>query len=449
MSSIARTDIPGPSGPDMLRGIPLMRSNPPLFLHQCRERFGDVVAFPIPRSTVVFLAAADDVRHVLQQNHPAYGKRTIQYDALATVTGHGLLASDDALWRRMRRVQQPAFRTDLVNAMAGAAVGHVDRLMARWSRLRPQQVIDVEREMSALTMDIVGTTLFGNDIRNQSARLVHNISVALDVAIASSRRPFRLPVWFPLSGSRTLQSRRAGIDGQVRRLVSERRSQPQGSDVLSLLLEAEDSGVVSRDEVRNEVVTLIVAGHETVATALTWTWSLLADRSDVVARIRAEADLLPGQQWADQAVTNLPYTRAVVDESLRLFPPAWVISRRSTQPDMVGGYLLPEGTTVITSPYLLHRDARSWVDPSSFDPSRFLDTDLRLREVYLPFGVGPRQCIGRELALLEATLIVARVAQACDVEPLRLGLPTPEFAVTVRPRGGLPAIVKRRNDRQT
>lgn len=449
MSAIARTDIPGPSGPDMLRGIPLMRRNPPLFLDQCRERFGNVVAFPIPRSSVAFLADAGDVRHILQQNHPAYGKRTIQYDALATVTGQGLLASDDADWRRMRRVQQPAFRSDLVDAMAGTVVGHVDRQLARWSRLRPQQVIDVEQEMSALAMDIVGTTLFGSDISDRSMRMVHDVAAALDVAIASSRRPFRLPARFPLSSSRTLQRRRASVDGHVVRLLSERRSQPRGSDVLSLLMEAEDSGVVTGDEVRNEVVTLIVAGHETVATALTWSWSLLADRTDVVARIRAEADLLPGEQWTDQAVTNLRYTRAVVDESLRLFPPAWVISRKSTQPDVVGGYFLPEGTTVITSPYLIHRDARSWVEPSSFDPSRFLDTDLRLREVYLPFGAGPRLCIGRELALLEATLIIARVAQRYDVEPVHPGLPAPEFDVTVRPRGGLPAIVRRRNDRQT
>ncbi len=435
----------------MLRGIRLMRQHPPEFLRQCEQRHGSVVSFPIPRRTVVFLADPVDVRRVLQQNHVGYGKRTIQYDALATVTGIGLLASDGQLWRRLRRLEQPAFHANLIDGMVQQILDPADRLVERWQRRPSSNVVDVEQEMLQLTLEIVGGTLFGSDLHDRATELVNEVASALRVAVARSQRPLRSPSWLPTSSTRTLRRSLARLDDAVTQLLAIRRRNPAGDDVLWLLITAHDEGLITAEELRNEIVTLIVAGHETVAATLTWTWYLLATAPAVLAQLRREVDLLPQGNWTAEVLPRLPLTRAVIDECLRLFPPAWVISRKSLAPDVLGGYDIPAGATIITSPYLLQRDPRWWPRPDSFDPSRFLDgaTAPADRDAYLPFGTGPRLCIGRELAVMEATLVVARLARSVEITPTSATEPDLDFGVTLRPRRGLPVTVSGRLDGQT
>jgi cytochrome P450 len=213
---------------------------------------------------------------------------------------------------------------------------------------------------------------------------------------------------------------------------------------MSLLLTALDDGTATREEVRNELVTLIVAGHETVASTLTWTWFLLAGNPSVARAVRTEAAGLPEAPWDIDTLKVLPVTRASIDESLRLYPPAWVVSRKSVEPDVLGGYPIPAGATIITSPYLLHRDGKVWSHPLTFDPSRFLPDAPRPvdRTSYLPFGAGPRLCIGRDLALLEAPLVIAGLARHVEVWPVSAAEPSLDFGVTLRPKGGLRAVVQ-------
>ena len=423
----------------MLRGIGLMRRDPPQFLADCAERYGPVVAFPIPHATVLYLADPVDVRRVLQGNHTGYGKRTVQYDALSLVTGQGLLVSDGELWRRMRRVLQPAFHHGLVAGMAEAIQRPTERLLHAWSHPGHESPVDIDQAMLELTLEVVGATLFGADLGPEAASLVNAVMRALHVVVAKSQQPVSPPHWLPSPGNRRLARSLVQLDDAVTRLIIARRGRALGEDALSMLLKAKDAGLASDAEVRNEVVTLIVAGHETVAATLSWTWSLVASNRDVEARLHAEVDALAEGPWDEAVLDQLPYTRAVIDECLRLYPPAWVMTRRSLAADLVGGYQVPAGTTLIMSAYLLHRDASLWPAPDRFDPQRFLGNagDLVDRSTYVPFGAGPRLCIGKELSLFEAPLIVAALARRFVIRPLAPQTVAKDFGVTLRPKGGL------------
>lgn len=427
----------------MLRNIALMRRDPPAFLAQCAERYGPIVSFPIPRAAVFYVADPASVRHVLQANHRSYGKRTVQYDALALVTGHGLLASDGELWRRMRRIQQPAFHRDLVLDMADRVGGPAERLAESLGGLPSGTRVDLDQQMLELTLEIVGSTLFGTDLAAEAASLVTAVMRALHIVVARAQQPVTPPPWLVTPSERRLRRAVAELDAAVSRLIAARRSQPSGADVLSLLLQAADAGEATNEEVRNEVVTLIVAGHETVAATLTWTWLLVAASSDVEDRVHDEVDRLPTGHWDHTVWEQLPYTRAVVAECLRLYPPAWVITRRSLAADELAGRHISEGSTLIMSPYLLHRDRDLWEAPDRFDPDRFVGSAREQvdRGSYLPFGAGPRQCIGKELALFEAPLVVAALARKLRFRPSDPQLVKKDFGVTLRPRHGLPATV--------
>ncbi|MFL6182966.1 MAG: cytochrome P450 [Actinomycetes bacterium] len=436
--------VPGPTGPEMLANIALMRRAPPDFLAQCADRYGAVVRFPIPRSDVFLVSDPSDVRRVLQGNHTAYGKRTIQYDTLALVTGSGLLASDGDLWRRMRRTLSPAFHHERVADMSGA----ITRVASRWvekTRASGVREIDLDAAMLELSLQIVGTTLMGGSI-GRARSVVDAVMDALQVVVRKAQQPLPIPEAWPTPGKRRFASALAVLEAAVDALLAQRRLKPSGDDALSMLITAADEGNASPREVRDEVVTLIVAGHETVAATLTWTWVLLAAHPDVEQRIHDEVDVMTDGELSGQVDrSRLRYTRAVVDECLRLYPPAWVITRRALDPDVLGGCAIPTGATVIASPYVTQRDARLWPDPLRFAPERFMaDAAMetgRGSMTYFPFGAGPRLCIGRDLALLEAPLLIATLARGLRFRPKTPAAIKPDFGVTLRPKGGLPVVV--------
>lgn len=443
---------PGPAGPEMLQNIRLMRSRPPEFLAQCATRYGPIVRFPLPRSEVWLISDPGDVRRVLQGNHTSYGKRTIQYDTLARVTGSGLLASDADVWRRMRRVMSPGFHHDLVAAMTSsvhrACRGWVTRTMGD----RHEVALDLDAAMLELSLEIVAATLLGGDLAGRAGVLVDSVMTALHTVVATAQQPVPIPTSWPTRGNRRFAAAMTVLDGAVADVIAARRRRGQGTDTLWFLITAWDEGVVSAAEVRDEVVTLIVAGHETVAATLTWTWALLAAHPDVEQRLHDEIDALPEpgpNGWDADVLGRLVLVRAVIDECLRLYPPAWVITRRSLAPDTVSGFELPAGATVIVSPYVMQRDAQWWPNPQRFEPDRFL-ADASPAETgsglltYLPFGIGPRQCIGRDLALMELPLVIATLARELRPRPQRPASIRPDFGVTLRPKGGLPAAAVRR-----
>ncbi len=436
----------------MVRSIREIRRDPLSFLNRMYAQFGDVVQFPIPDPPTYLVSDPEIARRILVTNARAYGKRTIQYTTLSLVTGEGLLTADTDVWRGQRRRLQPAFHHSTLEFIADHVRTSSDRLLARWSAV-DGAIVDVDEAMMHLALEVVGKSLFGADLAGDAARLAQATVEALDVVVKKARSPLSPPLRVPTPANIALRKAIADLDSAVDAMLADRAKRPLARDesprdMLDLLLARDDDGrVMPRDEIRNQVITFIVAGHETVASALTWAWQLLVAHPDSWNRLRAEA--LPIVEGGGPHFTDLgalPYTAAVIDEVLRLYPPAWLITRRSHEDDVLGGIEVKAGSLLIVSPWLVHRHTSIWDRPHQFIPERFLDQDgQRRRDVingsgYIPFGAGPRLCIGRDMALVEAILVLASIAPRVDMT--RVGAtPAAMPMVTIRPQGGLPMRV--------
>ncbi len=440
---------PGPLGPQMLRAMMAIRVDPLAYLERTWRQYGDVVQFPIPQPPSYLVNDPEAVWRVLVMTDRGYSKSTIQYRSLALVTGEGLLAVDTPGWRRQRPLVQPAFHHEGLDRIVAHVDGAVTRLVAEWSVLPTDPVVDMDAAMMELALEVVGHALFGTDLSGDAAEITGATLDALDVVVARARVPLTPPSWVPTPGNRTLKRSVATLDTAVRHMLAERQRAPRSEpeDMLDLLISSRDeSGVgLTPTELRDQVVTFIVAGHETVASALTWAWALLAEHPDVQARLQAEADeVLAGRAPRFEDYRRLVYARAVFDEVLRLYPPAWLITRKATQADVLGGHDIPAGSLVILSPWLLHRHPAVWQDAESFRPERFIEGDVD-RRAFLPFGAGLRQCIGRDFAYVEGVLTLAALAGQVSVEfPEGGGVPDVAPLVTVRPVGGLKLRVRPR-----
>jgi cytochrome P450 len=435
-----------PRAPGSLAGIlRALREDPLGFLSATQRQHGDVVGFRLFLWRVVLVSHPDGVRQVLQERHSAYSKDNVDYRMLKPVLGEGLVTSDGALWRRQRRLMQPAFHRERIAALGGLMTARTERMLERWApAVARGEVVDVAAEMSRLALDIVSRALFRVDV----AGLADRISAAVTTLNHHVSRRFESPIGLLLAGLPPLlpQARRAlrTLDEVVLGIIREQRRGGGDGGLVSTLLELRDEatgeGMTDR-QLRDEVMTLMLAGHETTANALAWTWYLLARHPVVAERLRAElARVLGGRPPSVADLPRLGYTRMVIDEVMRLYPPAWLISRKAKEEDVIGGYRIPAGATVALSPWVTHRHPECWDAPDAFDPERFTSERAahRPRFAYFPFGGGPRLCIGNTFALTEAQLVLATVAQRYRLELLPGWEPTPEPLVTLRPRGGLP-----------
>lgn len=438
--------VPGPTSWDMARAFRSVRADPLTFLGEVAERYGDTVSFPVPGAPALLLNDPADVKHVLQTSARSWSKDTVQYAALARVTGPGLLASAEPGWIEHRRLAAPAFHHQRLEAVGdevrAAARTAIDaRLGGQGARrVVGGEVVDVAALTHAIGLDAVGRALFSTDLSDQAQDLLRATSDAADLVVRLGRSILPRAEWTPTRTNLRLRSARRRLDAGAAAIIAERRARDagRGDDLLGLLL---DSGMHD-GEVRDELVTMVIAGHETVAAALAWTLMLLAEHPDAQDRVRAELDSHPGPVPLVGNRDRLPWTRAVVDEALRLYPPAWAISRRSHRDDVVGGRAVPAGTLAIISPWLVHRRPDLWPDPESFRPERFVDGTARTG--YLPFGQGPRLCIGREFALGEMVVVLAELLREHRIDvPTGWARPVAEAKVAVHPRGGMPLVVRR------
>jgi cytochrome P450 len=439
---------PGPVGQSMLGSFGAIRKNPLAYLDSVWRTYGDVVQFPVPKPPSYLVNDPDGVRSVLVANARNYGKSTIQYSALSLVTGEGLLSADTAEWKRQRPMVQPAFHRETLTSIVAHVTDAADRIIDDWSALPEGSVVDVDAAIMNAALEIVGHALFGSDLSTDADVLTTATLDALDVVIARARVPITPPAWVPTPGNRKLSSSVAALDRAVHSMLDSRGVREVPEDMLDLLITGRDDegNALTEAEIRDQIVTFIVAGHETVASALTWTFALLAENPEVMSALQAEADAVLGgnaAQFADYQ--RLPYARAVIDETLRLYPPAWLITRNSLGDDVLGGYEVPEGSLIIMSPWLLHRHPDIWVNPDRFNPQRFIDGDVD-RSAFIPFGAGPRQCIGRDFAYVEAVLLLSSLVAHFDLEyPAGECRPPAVPLVTMRPAQGLHLRVRARS----
>jgi len=400
------------------------------------ERHGDVAPYRSGREEAFLVNHPDLVRHVLADNAANYRKDTFINERFRVGVADGLLTSEGAVWRRDRRLMQPAFHRDRLAALASGIVAEVATVCDRWDGIaRSGRIVDMTAEMGTLTLRLTARVLFGADISGPARRMGRLISEAMAHLPSPDNAGFR--------------AAKQRVEALADDVIERRRTTASGGDLLSLLLEARDEETgegMSAQHLRDQVITLLIAGYETTANALSWTWYLLSQNPEAMGSLQGEvANVLRGAMPDSGTLPQLPWTRMVVEEALRLYPPAWILGRRALLDDRLGDRRLPAGSVVAISPYVLHRHPVFWEQPDLFEPSRFTPelVAARHRFSYLPFGAGPRLCIGHNLAMLEAQLALATLAQGFSPRLVPGAVVVPERRFTLRPRGGLPMTIHR------
>jgi cytochrome P450 len=420
-----------------------------------RDQLGDVVRYRMVTLYVEQLTHPDHVRRVLVDAKDTYGKGET-WDKTKPLVGQGLLTAEGALWRQQRRLAQPAFHAEQLSRLTTIMTGTITEQLAGWDAAAaagtPLLIFD---EMRELALKIVVRSLFGTELDDQLRAVMDDFTAALQVTNRRILSPFAYrPRLYrvPTPGNRAFRRHVAALDTVVNRIVAGREDAGGTGrhDLLDLLLEATRSevGTIDRRQLRDEMMTLLLAGSETTANALCWALDLLHDHPDVAAVLVAEADqALAGRTPTAADLTQLPYARAVVDEVLRLYPPVWALPRVALQDDEIDGYRIPQGDLVILVPYVTHRHPDFWVDPDAFDPERFLPERRKIipRGAYFPFGAGQRQCLGIHFAIMEAQLVLIMVAQRFRLTKINSGPEPPDPQVTLRPRTSMPMHVHRRS----
>ncbi|MEE8303255.1 MAG: cytochrome P450 [Candidatus Tectomicrobia bacterium] len=445
-SASGRRVPPGPT-PQFLLGNAreLRRQGGHAFILDTMQRYGDIACYHVLRWPTYLLSHPDYVKHVLQDNHRNYGKDTFAYRALRLILGNGLLTSEGDFWLRQRRLAQPAFHRQRLEGFGKTMTNATLDMLKRWETYAAQaQAFDVAREMTRLTLHITGETLFNIDLTDEADEVGPALTAGLEQVTSRIMRPFALPLWVPTRRNRQFHKALRTLDNMVYDIIVERRRAPEDrGDLLSMFMLAEDEDTGERmndTQLRDEVMTIVLAGHETTANALTWTWYLLTQHPDVEAKLAQElAEVLGGRVPTMGDLPQLPYTHMVIQESLRLYPPAYVFHRSAIAEDTIGGYPIPPGQVVSISPYVVHRHPGFWEHPETFDPERFTPERVagRHRFASIPFAAGPRQCIGATFAMTEAQLVLATVAQRYRVRLVPDATVKPYTAITLRPLHGI------------
>jgi cytochrome P450 len=449
MATAAANSLPpGPKGNFLLGCASELAHDWPGFCGRCARDYGDIAFYRFLHVPICQVAHPDDIESVLVRNASSFHKSR-DYAALEFILGRGLLTNEGHPWQTQRQLIQPAFRheniSDYARIMAESAAAH----LSRW---RDKQTCNLHHEMADLTLDIVSKSLFGSKRSHDTHAIGTEIAAVMDRFFSQAALSFLLPDGFPIPKSPRLLRSRRHLNRVIFSIIRDRRESPApATDLLQTLLSAaDDKGTRMSDvQLRDEIMTLFLAGHETTANALTWTWYLLAQNPVVERSLHDELDqVLAGRAPTFADLPRLPYTEMVIKESMRLFPPAWGIGRRALRDFDLRGYRIPKGTNVFILQWLTHRDPRFYPEPLRFDPERWRSDPVRSgalpRFAYFPFGGGPRVCIGAGFAMMEATLLLATIAQRYRFALLPDPPVVPFFSVTLRPKHGVPARIESR-----
>ena len=435
-----QTQAPGPAGNMLLGNIGDYRKQGPLgfWLDTWRE-YGDITRVKLGPMVMHQIVQPEYIRHVLVQNVDNYPKG-FSHDKLRLALGNGVLTSESPLWDRQRRLMQPTYTPRAVAQFADIMVDSTNQMMERWDREhRGGDMLTINLEMMRLAMSVISRSMFSIDISENFSEAGEALMAILEFAANRSMSMIDPPMFMPTPMNRRFKWALSTIDSFLYGIIEQRRRQPPGDDLLSLLMNARDEETgeaMSDKQLRDEVLITFFAGHETTAQLLTWTWYLLSKYPDVAERLHTELEqVLNGRTPAVEDLPKLVYTRMIIDETLRLYSPVALMARDPLQADEIAGYSIPAGSLVTIAPFITHRHPEFWDNPEAFMPERFEPAEVkkRPRYAYFPFGAGERICLGQHFALLEATLILADVAQRFHFD-LAPGLSIePKFMGTLRP----------------
>ncbi|WP_372479568.1 cytochrome P450 [Halomicrobium sp. HM KBTZ05] len=428
------TDAPGPRGLPVIGNSHQWARDPCAFRERCAAEYGPVVNYEMLGWDTYMLTDPADVKRVLEDpdTFPKHEPSNAQLEAFV---GNGLLTSGGDLWERQRAAIQPAFYMDHIRNYAERMVAQAAATADRWTA---GESVDVRRAMTRCTLDILVDCLFGEDI-DPAERGLYEAVEAFQAPLEPSKQPitFFAPDWAPVPFLRRADRALSHIDDQIYDILETRRADESDRDDLVAMLLAADTAM-DDEQIRDELVTFLFAGHETTALSMTYVWDLLSRNPTAQRRLHEEVDALDGRPTIED-VFDFEYTGAVIEEAMRLYPPAHDIRRSPATTVEIGGYTIPEGSLVTLPTWVLHRDERFWDDPEQFRPERFLDGGRsdRPEYAYFPFGGGPRRCIGQQFAMTEAQLILATIAREWTLER-EYGDLDLSAAVTLQPSHDVP-----------
>jgi len=427
-----------------------LNNNPLEYFAKIARDYGDIAGLRVLNFKTIFINHPDLIEEVLVTNARKYSKGRV-LRANRHVFGEGLLTSEGDFWLRQRRLAQPAFHRLRIASYAATMVDYAQRMLESWHHGEER---DAHQEMMRLTLRIVGKTLFDADVERDAQEVGKSLELLLEVG-ADFRRTIFVPHWLPTPANLRVKREVTHIEKILYRIIAERRASGRDAgDLLSMLLHAqdEDGSRMTDRQLRDETITLFLAGHETTASTLSWTWWLLAQNPAVEAKLNAELDAVLGHR--SPSIDDLPrlvYTGHVITESLRLYPAAWGMARLAVEDHEIAGYPVTKGMGVAMAQWVVHRDPRWYDAPQEFRPERWEDDLLKRlpRFAYFPFGGGPRQCIGNTFALMEATLILATIARKFRLRLVANHTVMPLASITLRPRHGVRVTLESREKKQT
>lgn len=439
MSSAAPAKIPPGPEPRALDGLfSRFRRDPLDFLTSAARTYGDIVGLRFLTFRTYFISHPDDIEDVLVTHAKKFIKGRI-LQANKRLFGNGLLTSEGQFWLRQRRLMQPAFHRDRIAAYAGTMTQYTEGLLGGWKNGEER---DVHQEMMRLTLQIVGKTLFDAEVTRDAEEVGRTLERLLELG-SDFRRTILVPKWLPTSQNIQTALGIRRLNKIIYRMIAARRATGgDKGDLLSMLLAAQDDdgSQMTDQQLRDEAITLFLAGHETTANALSWTWWLLAQNPAAEAKLHAEIDAVLGGRVATlEDLPKLAYAGHILTESLRLYPPAWGMARLAVEDHELGGYPVPKGTGVAIAQWVVHRDPRWFDAPEEFRPERWEGDLLKCipRFAYFPFGGGGRQCIGNTFALMEATLLLVTIASKFRLHLVPGHRVVPLASITLRPRHGI------------
>ena len=439
----------GPRGLPLVGVLPFLGRDPLGMLLDIGHRYPRIARL----ARNAYLVTDPDALHQIFTADAANFIKGASIDPLRPGIGNGLITSEGPFWRRQRRLAAPAFHAHALAGMTSQMVSAVDALVARWQPAAGAGgTLDLAVEMRSVTLDLVGRTLLGTRLDAEAARVEEALSVGLEITNRRFWSMIKLPYWLPTRDNRRFNAALATLESLVYRMIAERRAMPERGDALIdtfIAARDEDTGEAMTDrQLRDELMTLIIAGHDSTSQSLAWIFHLLSTHPPIYARVVEEIDrVLGGAEPTFERLSRLEYTTRVISEGLRLYPTAWLMSRSPVSDVTLCGYPIAANSILLLTPYVNHRLPSLWCEPDRFDPDRFEPAlvEQRPKFAYFPFGGGPRSCIGRGFSILESLVILAGILRRYELtsEPGRKV--EPEARITIRPRGGLPMTVRPRN----